>query len=128
MPKALNYILGRSTFALAPTKVEPMEQKIFPRQLAMMCICSHSVTMVALMLQMALIYRHTCKYQGLGRNCRVSYSSFNDCDTITFLPKAAPALPKEKMDHLSNGTLCYPKGADYAAWKEEFKGWKFVEI
>lgn len=56
------------------------------------------------------------------------YSSFNDCDTITFLPKAAPALPKEKMDHLSNGTLCYPKGADYAAWKEEFKGWKFVEI
>lgn len=56
------------------------------------------------------------------------YSSFNDCDTITFLPKTAPALPKETMNHLSNGTLCYPKGADYAAWKEEFKGWKFVEI
>lgn len=56
------------------------------------------------------------------------YSSLNDCDTITCLPATAPTLPEKTIDHLTNGTLCYPKGADYSAWKETFKGWKFNEI
>lgn len=60
-------------------------------------------------------------------NLSYGNGSFMQVDAVYCYAPVAPVFKKEP-NHLTNGTIFYPKGADYSSWEPLFKGWKFKEI